>query len=443
MTLPLLAALPVLAAYAALLPAGRWQGDEYWLGWSIAQHGWDALLDRVTGRSPRPLAELLTYVYLSLSNAIERPLVGYFLAFLWLASLAGVAIIGWAGRVRQPVMLAVLLFVLLLLLAKPGEMFYWPMGAAAYLSCWAGLAAATMLHRTTNGQHWIALTLSLSVAALSAEIGALTVLFYVIPVGVVFFRRRLMYRLRPLILPALGAAVVCLVVLHGRMQSYEVMDAESGLAGSWPASLLAAVPTFARKAADVRGTPLLAGAAIKLLLLVCLAPGEQQADQEQRRLSVLWAVALLLGVFASVVLAYHQFGTLCCERHATMRQGMLILALATASGLCSSALLLQRQIVLAALLVVLLAIRAVPLYADWHMMSDILAARQRTWQSARNHGDTMTLFVVPASQILNSEALPAGRFSRFSDSVADIPFYASAIMNRFGKQAVIIAPLVR
>jgi hypothetical protein len=422
-----------MAAYAALLPAGRWQGDEYANAWSVGHDGWHALVDRLTGRSPRPVAEVLSWLYLTVSNALDRPLIAGFLGLLWLAALSGVALAGWAGGVRGPVRLSLLLFALALLLIKPGEMFYWPMGAAAYLPCWAGLAAATVLHRADLRRHGVALTVALLVAVFSAEVGAVTVLFYAALIGAVFRRR-----LPPLILPALCAVAVCLIVLRQRMQPMgEVMDPNSGLAGDWTASLHAALPTFAVEAAGIAGVPLLGGAAIKLLLVLCLPPGEGRSPAA----STLWAVALLLGAFASVVLAYHQFGTLCCERHAAFRQGMVLLTLAALAGLLGGALIVPRQIVLSALLLLLLAVRAEPLLADWRALPDVVAARQRNWASGNGPGDAMTLLTEPAGRITNSDALPAGQYRRTTDEpFGDTPWFAWSVMARFGKHALTIAP---
>ncbi|HET6306724.1 MAG TPA: hypothetical protein VFG12_06030, partial [Rhodopila sp.] len=335
-TLPCVVALLVLGAYAVLLPAGRWQADEYLVSWQVAQQGWAVFLDRVQGWSPRPIAEFVTFLYFVLANALNRPFMGYYLAFLWVVSLGLVIAAGWAGRVRQPVRLAVVLLALTLLLAKPGEMFYWPMGASAYLPCWAGLAAASVLHRGRAerngvalwdvGLHGGALAVGLLVAAFSAEVGALTVLVYGLLVAAAAWRERsLLSGLVPVVLPALGAVAVCLTVLGHRGQAQEVFDPASGLAGHWLGSVAASVPRFAREALGVSGMPLLVGLAIKTTLLVSL-PVEAAGTVRGRRLGALWAVALLVGAFGSIVMAYHQFGVPCCERHATLRQAMILLA---------------------------------------------------------------------------------------------------------------------
>jgi hypothetical protein len=261
---------------------------------------------------------------------------------------------------------------------------------------------------------------------------------YAATVGLAFLRHRPFPRLRPLLLPALCGAAVCLTVLHGRMEGpSEAWDTGSGLAGNWAASLLAAVPTFAREAVGIAGLPLAAGMAIKLLLLFCLPADERQAP----RLAVAWALALVLGAFGSVVLAYHEFGTLCCERHATLRQSMLLMALVALAGLLGGTLPAARRVVLAALLLVLLGVRAAPLSAEWRGLGDVMAARQRSWASAVASGDAMTLYLSAPGAITNADSLPAGRFARTTEQpFGDTPWFAWGIMARFGKHDLTIVP---
>ncbi len=153
----------------------------------------------------------------------------------------------------------------------------------------------------------------------------------------------------------------------------------------------------------------------------------------------MWALALVLGAFVSVVAAYHQFGALCCERHATFRQAMILLALLTLGGLLGSALMVQRSALLTLLLLLLLVLRAGALYSDWLLRDQIFAARQRTWESAASPGDAMTFFLAPAGRIINEDALPAGQYRRTSDIPHEgAPWYAWGIMARFGKHHLTI-----
>jgi hypothetical protein len=378
---------------------------------------------------------------LFLSNELNRPLAGPFLGTVWLASLVGIAVAGWSGHIRRPAVLAVIVFALSLLLAKPGEMFYWPEAAAEYLPCWAGLAAATFLHGARKGPQAIALTFALLVVVFTTEIGAATVLVYTGLVLVALLGDHTMLRrFMPLALPALAALIVAVILLRNRLQHNEVVDATSGLVGNWPSSLRAAVPTFANETLGIAGMPLLAGLAIKLLLLVFL-PAANVGLHHDRRLSVMWTLALLLGAFASVAAAYLHFGTLCCERHATFRQAMVLLALLTLAGLLGNALMVQRSALLAVGLLVLIAVRADALLSDWKLRDEIFSARQRTWNSGVRPGDAMTLILAPTGQIVNSDTIPVGQYRRASDiPIEGAPWYAWGIMARFGKHALTIAP---
>lgn len=437
--LPTLIGLATLIVYGGLLPAGRWQGDEYLGSWLVATGGRNFLLRDIVASKPLPVSESIRFAYFALSNELNRPLVGPFLGVVWLTSLLGIAVAAWVGRVRRPVGLAIIVFALTLLIAKPGEMFYWPDAAAAYLPCLAGLAAASILLDARNVPQIITLTLALLVVVWTSEIGAATVLVYTILVLVASFGDRT--RLRCLILlaaPALGALAVALILLKTRMRLNEVMDAKSGLAGNWPASLGAAVPAFASEVWGISGLPLLAGVTIKALLLVSFSAVNTRKQQDLG-ITMMWTLALLLGAFASAAAANHQFGTLCCERQTTFRQAMILLALFTVAGQLGGALMPQRSALLAAALLVLLISRAGALHSDWQLRHQVFSARQRTWDSAMGAGDTMTLVLAPTGRIINSDALPIGQYRRTSDvSFEDTPWYAWGIMVRFNKHALTI-----
>jgi len=434
----------VIAAYARLLPGGRWQADDYLGAAYIAQGNWPILV-RSLHWGPRLISTPLTWLYFAAVHAVGRPLIVTFLASLWLVCAAGVAWAGWIAHARRPVLMALALFAFTLLLSKPGEMFYWPVGAAAYVPCWAALAAVTMLHRGEVARHGVALLLALLAAVFSAEIGANTVLLYMALVTLLAAgaggRARHMKALVWVAPAAAAAAAVCVQVLLARMTLMrEVMDPGSGLAGHWPASITAALPDFAWELMGIGGLPLAAGGAIKLALALCCMNGAAPEPGAWRRV-VPWASALLLGAFASIALAYHQFGTLCCERHATFRQGMVVLAIASLAGLVRGPPALVRHVGLASLLCGLLALRAPPLRADYRSLGSVIAARQRTWQSGHGAGDDMAFYLSPPARITNWDSMPAGAYTRHSDVIwGDGAWYAWAIMASFGKHRLTIVP---
>ena len=439
---PAFFAVVALLAYAAILPSGRWQGDEYFLVSLIHDHDWSSLVGHLRW-APRPITETGTWLYLYVANALDRPLAVEFLAALWAGCLIWIALIGWLGRERHPFTLAVVLFALTLLVSKPGEMFYWPDGAAAYLPCWAGLAGASVLQRSP-GQNGVAMTACLLLAALSIEVGAVTVLIYAALVSAITWRDRLWGRLWPLVAPSICAVGVCFTVLHGRIQPMsEVIDPASGLAGHWGASLTAALPPFIDQCISIVGLPLLAGAMVKLLLLAVLPPHDGEGSGAGT--GALWACALMVAVFLSQAIAFHEFGTQCCERHVTQRQTMVLLALLSLTGLrmpYTAHWRKLRPVGLAVILAGLLFMRATPLQADWHNQPRVLAARQRSWDSGRSPGDAMTLLTAPSGEIANADALPQGHFHACDASPnCAVPWYALGIMNFFGKRDLSIGSI--
>jgi hypothetical protein len=130
---------------------------------------------------------------------------------------------------------------------------------------------------------------------------------------------------------------------------------------------------------------------------------------------------------------------LCCERHATFRQAMILLSLATFAGLLGGTPRPSRHMLLALVLLVLLAVRFGPLSGDWRRMGAVIAMRQSNWDAATGPGDAMTLSISAGGHITNSDGLPAGAFRRSSDSgMGDTPWYAWGIMARFDKHALMI-----
>ncbi len=423
-----LAALVILA-YACLLPDGRWQGDEYFAASLLAGGKWSALLASLHW-APRPIGQPLGWLYLVVSNALNRPLATVFLLGLWIFAFAWICLAGWIGRERHPVSLACMIFALTLLLCKPGEMFYWPAGAAAYLPCWAGLAGVTILLRRPLPAG-LAVMASLLLAVLCLEVGAVTALIFAGLTGVAAVFGRHWRRLWPLVVPAVCAGMVCVLVVSGRMQPMaETMDASSGLAGHWLASLGAAVPAFTRELFGIAGLPMLVAVPVKMLLLACVP-----ARAAPRGPALLWAAALLGAAFSSEVLAYHQFGVQCCERHITQRHAMVVLALVSVAGLrplFGGLAERVRPVALAVLLAGLLCLRGPALAADWRLMPAVLAARQENWDAGRMPGDAMTMRLAPQGQITNYDTLPLGSFSR----AANAPWFALGILDLFHKDRV-------
>lgn len=434
-------AFSVILAHAGLLSAGRWQGDEYTLSLYARNTGLSGVWERITGWSPRPVAESLSYLYFCVSNAFDRPLIGSFLGCVWLFTLLGVSGAGWIARARQPVGRAMIWFALFLLLDRPGEVFFWPMAAVAYLPLWGGLAVVTML--LLDGRAWTGRTAwvlsgALLVAAFSSEVGAVTVGSFALLVAMMpgSGKRGYLWSMT-LLAPVLGsAAVIGILLSHRGVSHHEIMEAGTGLAGSWGRSLLASVPTLGHEVLGIAGVPLILAVLIKLTLpwLVLNDASSDRPAFRGRGLLLCWFVALMCGAAMSVVSAYHQFGILCCERHHTMRSGMFLLTILTLGGLTGCAFRFARQAGLLIVLLLLVAFRAVPFLSDWHVSREVIAARQASWRSGYAQNSGMTLEVGPDGLLLAANTIPRGYWSL--QEKGDVPWFASGIMARFGKSSL-------
>lgn len=427
-----------LVSHAYLLPAGHWQADDYIMTGLARTAGLKGFVDRMLGWSPRPVAELINYGYFSFVSIFNRPLIGSFLGVLWGGTYLGLALCSWLAGIRRPLCLATLWFALVLLMAKPGEMFFWPTGADVYLPCWAAFAAASVLQRSTGRPLSVLFSISLLIAAFCSEIGAVTVLLYTgLRIVGLLIKGETRSGIIALILPTMAALAVCLIVQIHRVQvDREIMDAGSHLAGHWIPSAIAAVPSFGRELLGIQGMPLWLAALVKLCLILSLG-GLFGESRNQRLPALLWATALLLGAFIAIVLAFHQFGNLCCERHATLRQGMIFLAIAVFSTVLGHQAWNVRRWLLPIAVIILMAFRVDPLLHDWSIRHQIMVMRQESWHSGLSHESTMHMMVGPETRLLSSDALPPGTYHRQSrNAPGDTPWYAWGIMMLFDKDGL-------
>jgi len=433
MLLPAYIAAIIIALYASLLTAGRWQGDEYSAAAQIMRHGFSVFWLRVTGWSPRPVGELLTYLYLSLSNHLDRPLIGTWLTVLWAASFAIAAAAASRARLAHPLALAAVLMALSLLIAKPGEMFYWPMAATAYLPCWAAMMAVTVL--IMGEERRLALLAAFIMMAWSVEIGAVAALIFAGGEMPRLWRRGKVGPIFPWLAVTCCALAVCLLVLFHRVAANaEVMDRASGFAGHWLASALGATPRFTGQVIAVSGLPLVLGLALKISLLFLSPSRALSSDDRLRRIA--WSLALFIAVWFSVVAALHEFGADCCERQNTLRQTMILLALVNLGGLITVVSLPVRALLLTVLLGILLAFRGPALAHDERLKPLVITERIQNWRSGLAPGPAMRLVLTPAGRIVNYDALPPGIFHAGGETPA--PWYAAGIMERFGKRSLVI-----
>ncbi len=460
----------LLLAHAGLIVAGQWQGDE-WFNFSLFRsEGTGFLLHRVLTWSPRPVSEGLVFLYARAVDALHRPLVTPVLGLLWggLAACAAALLPGPVGgatgrRARGLVVLAVLAF--FLLGHQVAEMFYWPMGAAAYVGAIAALTLLVMLvlrgrHLSRGGAVLAAGTMV--IAAGSAEVGAMAVGAAAVLLGAAQVRGQ--PRRAAVLLVPLGAALLVLaLILNGRASAGVALGTETAtIHAVWP-SLRAAAVQFVRETVGLDAYPagaagLALGAATKLALFLglralCRAGLAGSATPRAH----LWALAaaLLAASFLSIAAALWQFGLVCCQRHDSFRQCLdvlvllLLAALAAArpGGAQSAGVAVRADAggdVAAGSAWLLLAVglalahrgplqRRLPsLWADYRHLPALLAARNLTWASGASAGPAMVFREPPQGLVVGETDWPVGTFAL----VPMPPWYMQGILLFYGKREV-------
>lgn len=408
-----------IGCHVALLPLGKWQPDEFMLFYNQRLYGGLALLDRVSGWSPRPFPELLVGAYGGLVHLVDRPLTVPCLAMLWAGLLF--ALYAAARRTRrQPALVALTLFSAFLLLAKPGETFYWPAAALSYLPCLGALGAVCILTEDPSPRRWL-FGLVLITAAWTTEIGATYVL---INAGLLLAAWPVAgNRLRPPRLAwTVAAAAAAYVVIITATHRATMPDAPVAPLGT---ALAAALSPFLQELAELpfSGDQWwygLAGLAIKLMLFLGFrpAPSEVSPDRGLRLDAVLRGIALLLAGLASIVFAYRQFGMVCCERHVSFRQGLVVLALYSfAQAWPTRQLWPARAALLAVPLAVAFAWRLPDIRFDRSLMRQTIADNAANWRSGLASGSAdLEWHNAPIPRIANGWLLDPGTYVRTTET---------------------------
>jgi hypothetical protein len=436
--------LIIFIAYLALVPAGHWQTDEYLTLRSIRDGGLDFLVLRLKSWSPRPLSELLIYLYAQAVAAWSKPLIGEVLAPLWLVLLACATAPSLATRKRRAASLAASLLVPLsivcmFLLGHPvSEIFYWPMASMAYLPTLAAIAAIHGLTEYADldrASTRPCILIALLVAALSTEVGAMFVFAYTLTALVTMGRdsqrrhgRSLFYWLA---LPLAASTLVLYSLVHGRVSANsEAFGDALYVHQLWP-SVLAALPHAAWEfvsadSLNIDARHLLFGAMTKLAFFIGIfrLSRRSTACHARQRARIALALAAFALVPITLFTAYYQFGSMaCCERHATFRQCMVFIGLAASASFLATLTAkatwparhgwLKGEMALLVALVVGLAGSTGRLIHDHARFTALLSGREETWQSGRSVGKTMTVTQTPYGGIVGGyPILDANEYSR-------------------------------
>ena len=484
-------AAAIILAHALLIPMGSWRVDEYHDFGLFRDRGWSYFVERLLTWSPRPLSETLVGLYFLAEQGLRRQLLVPFLAVMWAPLLIGPLLFlrqvrtrgqGLAGAVIATSVLA------LFLLGHPvAEMLYWPMGAVAYATTLAAIAAiafqvAAGLWDRPGGRRW-GVVFALCAAG-SAELGAIFAIYIAIAMIALHLTDRVGTRseARLWLLPLLlGIAVMLLLALgRGRLEEhviYRGMEPNLRHLGHPLASLHRALSTYAREIVVLSGTEkglaaFALGFVVKALAftgflgcLVCLgydrpgwnqpgrassdqtSPDQTRLDRPQRPLLVAAILSLQATIFTSIAGSYYKFGLVCCERHDTVRQCMIVLTLMAGAALAAAYLPPRRPklltagpgaLLLALALLILTIQRAPDLAAAYQARPTIVAIRHDNWNAGTAPGGWMTFLMAPLPPIVQGMAPPERGIFRQSP---DTPWLWDLVMTFFRKTTIELKPV--
>ncbi|KWF29277.1 hypothetical protein [Burkholderia pseudomultivorans] len=340
-----------IAAYAGLLPAGHWQ-DEYYTFYRFRDEGLPYLVDRVLTWSPRPLSETFVYLYSIAVVRTGRPLIGTILATAWIATaLAVVALPIRYAPTRQRVLNGTVglgLFALFLTNHPTGEMYYWPQASLAYLPALAAIGALFWLCAASgleSRRTRCAAAALLIVAACSIEVGAMLV-FAIAGLSTATYvavphLRNDWRQSTWLAFPLVASGCVLALIAHGRVSNGAEVMGDPAIAHHARPVLHATIVEFAKAiAASNWDGRTRFDIVLTIISKACVfgaffGLSTRLSNSNTRASSIRWLTILSLACAATTLLtiaaAYYQFGMLCCERHDTLRQCLIYLAIASAA----------------------------------------------------------------------------------------------------------------
>ena len=459
--LPAVSALICIGLYASQLFLGRWQNDEYKLFHVEKLWGWNALLPRLS-YSPRPVSEILLFIYGKAVLALHRPLITSFLGLLW-AALLVIAIMAArsafpASRMRAPTAAALVLsiFAFILITSEVTEAFFWPMAAAAYLpTCMSATMLFFALSAPPSRTTRLFCALLLIVAAGSSEVGAAFTLGFALAASVEAATRIPRPGLQDStwwILPGILGLAVFVMLISVRVPLNELNAAAQPATGHIGIALdLAARQLAIDLIADTgaKGVWSMAGAFVgKLSFAFAFAVLFRQAGgAAPGRRHFILAVSLSIAAFFSLFAAYLHYGTACCERQATTRHWLLeILLIITALAvICRLTVYTWLMAAPATWLVsMILTISLLPVVThvagmreDFAVHGLALESRSRTWKSGLRTGTSRMKFYLPPDggrMLVRGTSQPLGTFRTDNDA----PDIAGAAATFFGKSIVTI-----
>jgi hypothetical protein len=455
--------LVMIALHFGLVDLGQWHFDEFSVIGSYRDNGWTAFIDRFVGWSPRPISEVLIWVYACLVNWIHKPLIGVFLGLLWLPLIAAPLISflqirkTFSEDSRQPLaflsLFSFTLLALFLLGHSPGDLFYWPMAAAAYLTTLGAITLCffQIAFRLTDYRLGRVVTsLSLIFAAGTSETGAFFALVFSVLSFTCMsidafcgstFQRRFLWHL----IPAVVAIGVFGLLMQNRVRNQEAILPTVEYHSVY-LSLKAAIGQTLKECL-VAGQRLSTRSVIfGLALKVCIFIGIRYCwlasgfKMPRRQVLIVFALSIIATTYFSVAASYYGFGIQINDRHHELRQCLIILLIASVvllschyyAPICE----IGRCEWLGGIFILVSLVFVVPgrfsaLVHDYRNYSVCIENRINSWNSGLSEGNTMIWLSSPQGEVASKNAIAAAGMYNLKSNP---PPWAVPMMQFFRKE---------
>jgi hypothetical protein len=460
----------LIALHFGLVGIGNWAVDEFIVINSYRANGWAVFVDRLITWSPRPISEVLIWAYACLVNWQHKPFIGFFLALLWLTLILA-PLISFL-QIRKPFselsrgsilflyMFAFALIGFFLLGHNPGELFYWPIGAAAYLTTLSAITVCFFqiaLSLTESHAGRVITSLSLIFAAGSSETGA----FFAVVFGCLSLtgtvvdtvrgslsQRKIFWSLIPVIV---GIGVFGLLVQNrARNQEAALAAAEYH---NLHLSLNAALGQTLKEYLVTGQRLSTRGVILGLLLKVCFFLGVRYCwlstgiRLSRKQVLLVFSLSIVATTYFSIAASYYAYGEATNDRHHELRQCLIIL-LITIVALFSChyhvpTFETRRLQWLATIFVFVTLVLVVPqrfsaLKHDYRNYSVRVENRRKSWKSGFSDANTMIWYSTPPGRIVKAYVGEPGMY----DLESNPPARVTPLMHFFQKQRLEIRPFV-
>jgi len=458
----------MIALHFGLVNLGQWAIDEFLVINTYRDKGWTAFVDRLIGWSPRPISEVLIWAYACLVNWIHKPLIGVFLGSLWL-TLISAPLISFL-QIRKTffseargslVFLSVFAFApiaLFLLGHSPGELFYWPVGAAAYLTTLSAITLCFLQLAFNLTEYHVGRVItssSLILAAGSSETGAFFAVVFsclfltgmsVDAFRASFFQRKILWCL----VPALIGIGIFGLLMQNRVRSQEAAFATAeyhSLYLSLKAALGESLKEYLVAGQRLSTRSILLG----LLLKACFFLGIRYCwlssgiKVPRRQVLLVFALSIIATTYFSVAASYYGYGGSTNDRHHELRQCLVILLIATVALLschyhapiCD----MQKLEWLGTIFVFITLVLVVPrrfsaLMHDYRNYSVCIENRNNSWNSGLSDAKTMIWLSAPQGKVASKYVIVPGMYNLNSKS----PACVVPMMHFFQKEGLEIRP---